>query len=121
MRLVTPPKYFKYPECQAGDVLVNEGKYLETKEGKYGPQHYFEEESGEKICLNSAGQLNFLIGDNLWKGRKCKIVYKGKVELTKGPMSGKEAHNFDLFLDDSAPKVENVEPTSSTTDLSSLE
>ena len=123
MQLVTPPKYFKYAELNKGDVLIEEGKYLQTKEGKFGPQHYFEEKDGSKVCLNSAGQLNYLIDDNLYAGRACKIVYAGKVLLEKGAMAGKEAHNFDLYLGQSAPTEvkEETAPAQTNMDLNGLE
>jgi len=122
MKLVTPPKYFKYAEMNKGDTLVEQGKYLETKEGRFGPQHYFEEQDGQRICLNSAGQLNYLIDDHLYAGRECKIVYAGKVLLEKGAMAGKEAHNFDLYLDQSKPSATTIEePTQQNLDVNGLE
>jgi len=110
MQLITAPKYVKYPECKEGDVLVNNAKFVGTKQGKFGAQHYFEElESGERVCLNSSGQLNYLVEEHLIPGRVCKVVYKGKVTLTKKAMSGKEAHNFDMYLDKIIPTA--TEPT----------
>lgn len=123
MKLIQRPTYYKYPELNDGDVLIEEGIFLGTKEGKFGPQHYFEEmSSGEKKVLNSAGHLNYLIDDNLWEGRKCKVVYKGKKELEKGPMKGKMSHQFDLYTEErpmETPKAE-VAPAN-TPDTSSLE
>lgn len=99
--MISAPTYFKYAELNPGDVLIEKGTYLETKEGKYGAQHYFEETSNsERKVLNSSGQLNYLVDTYLKEGTVCKIVYKGKVLLSKGAMSGKEAHNFDLYVDD---------------------
>lgn len=100
MELVSAPKYFKYPELKKGQVLIQKGKYLESKQGKFGVQHYFEEiESSERKVLNSSGQLNYLVDSYLAEGDICKIVYEGKVVLDKGAMKGKEAHNFQLYLD----------------------
>ena len=102
MELISQPKYFKFAELNKGDVLIEEGVYLETKEGRFGPQHYFEDADGERKVLNSSGQLNYLIDSYLTEGDKCKIQYQGKIELTKGAMKGKSAHQFDLFKDKKA-------------------
>lgn len=103
MDLVTQPTYFKYKECKKGQTLIENGKFLETKEGKYGAQHYFEESNGERKVLNSAGQLNYLVESYLEKGKRCKIVFGGKEVLEKGDMAGKEANQFELYVDNQSP------------------
>jgi len=102
MELVSAPKYIKYSEQNKGDVLV-EGVYQGSQEGKYGIQHYFDDKNGQRVVLNSSGQLNYLVDSYLAEGQSCKVVYQGKVKLDKGAMKGKEAHQFDLYKD--APKV----------------
>ena len=107
MSLVAAPTYFKFKELTKGDILINEGTYQGTKEGRFGPQHFFEEvEDGERKCLNSSGQLNYLVEEHLVVGKKCKIAYAGKILLEKGAMAGKEAHQFDLYTDNTAPIIE---------------
>lgn len=106
MRLLNAaPKYYKYTELQPGFVFFERGKYLETSiDSKFGqPKHLFEDlETGERKCLNGAGQLNYCI-EQLSEGDICKIVFKGKVELTSGRMKGKEANQFDVFVEDAKP------------------
>ena len=111
MRLMTAPKYYKYLELEDGFVFFERGQYLETSiDVKYGkPKHLFKDlDSGEIKCLNGAGQLNYCI-DQLAEGDICKIVFKGKITLTSGKMAGKEANQFEVFVDDSKPttKIES--------------
>lgn len=101
--------YVKYSECSEGDVLA-EGIFRGTEAGRYGDQHLFELEDGNTTVLNSAGQLNFLIDKHLVPGMLCRVTYAGKVTIAKGPMAGKESHQFELEVDDSAaPEAEVVQ------------
>jgi hypothetical protein len=93
--------YYKYSELTDGDTLIEGGTYLGSEEGKYGIVHLFQVDS-ETHCLNSAGQLNYLIDKYVAPGARCRITYCGKEVLTKGPMSGKESHRFGLEVDDGA-------------------
>jgi hypothetical protein len=93
--------YYKYSELSDGDTLIEGGTYLGSEEGKYGVVHLFQVDS-ETHCLNSAGQLNYLIDKYVAPGTRCRIVYCGKEVLTKGPMTGKESHKFGLEVDDGA-------------------
>jgi hypothetical protein len=95
------PTYVKYADHKAGDVLVNEGKFLGTFEGNYGENHKFEAD-GKEIVLNSSGQLNYLIKTYLEIGALATVIYQGKEKLTKGPMKGKEAHRFELLVSEEA-------------------
>lgn len=99
MELVTNElKTFKYKELNKGDVLVQEGVYLESKPDKFGgTSHFFEEVNGERVCLWSAKQLNYLVDAHLREGIKCKIEYNGEIVLEKGMMKGKPCHQFKLY------------------------
>lgn len=91
-------KYFKYAECSKGDVLVPEGTYIGSEEGKFGIQHLFDVD-GETVCLNSAAQLNHCIDTKIKPGDKVIVTYDGKVVLTKGNMKGKDCHQFVVQVD----------------------
>lgn len=91
--------YFKYKECAPGQVLVKEGTYIGPEQGKYGVQHVFKI-GDEMTVLNSSGHLNWLIDNFLDLGQRCNVVYAGSTTLTKGPMMGKEAHNFELEVEE---------------------
>ena len=94
-------KFFKYAECQAGQVLVENGLYMGTEEGTYGPYHVFREKEGQLHCLNSAGQLDYLIKSFAKAGESaCKVIYSGMEEVTKGPMKGEKAHTFEFYVDE---------------------
>jgi hypothetical protein len=101
-------KYYKYSECTPGQVLVENGVYLGSEEGKFGIQHLFREEDGSKVCLNSAGHLNYLIDESAVPGMKCRVTYAEKVLLDSGSFKGKEAHNFDLDID--TDDLKNIKP-----------
>jgi hypothetical protein len=73
-------KYFKYAECEKGDVLV-EGRFLRDIMGRYGVQWEFEDVSGEIHVLNSSGQWNYKM-DFVKPGQMVKIIYDGKILLT---------------------------------------
>lgn len=94
-QMIKPPKYFKYTECNEGDVLIEDGTYEGQQEGKYGIQHKFMQD-GEPIILNSAGHLNRLLEDNVVEGDRCHIVFGGKRKLEKGDFAGKEYNHFEL-------------------------
>ena len=117
---MTAPKYFKYSELDEDFVFFERGKYLETTiNSKYGtPQHLFEDlDTNERKCLNGAGQLNYNM-DQLSEGDVCKIVFKGKITLETGKMAGKEANQFDVYVEESAKPT--IKPTE-TVDLNGLE
>lgn len=93
--------YYKYSELTDGDVLIPGGVYLGSEEGKFGAVHLFQV-GDETHCLNSAGQLNYLVDKFIAPGSACNITYRGKELLTKGPMAGKESHRFEVEVDDGA-------------------
>ena len=90
-------KYFKYRECDEGEVLVD-GTYLREVMGKYGIQYEFEDKDGDIVVLNGSGQLKYKM-DFVKEGDKVKIVYDGVTVLESGPMKGKDCHCFKLYRD----------------------
>jgi hypothetical protein len=95
-------KYFKYADCKPGDVLVD-GKFLRDFQGKYGIQWEYLDNSGEVVVLNSAGQLNYKMDAYVSPGDMVQIIYEGMITLDKGPMSGKDSHQFKLIDMGKAP------------------
>lgn len=99
-------KYFKYAECEQGQRLVVEGLYVGPEQGKYGVQHVFKQKDKEVVVLNSSGHLNWLLENYASAGTSlCNVIYDGKTVLDKGPMKGKEAHRFELEIDDTVYKT----------------
>lgn len=96
--------YHKYSEKNPGDILINNGKYLGTEEGKYGIVHLFDVD-GVTECLNSAGLLNYTLERHVVPGMRVNITYGGKEVLTKGAMAGKESHQFTVEVDDTPQEV----------------
>lgn len=94
--------YCKYAEKKPGDVLVD-GKFLRDFQGKYGIQWEYLDNSGEVVVLNSAGQLNYKMDAYVNPGDMVQIVYEGMITLDKGPMSGKDSHQFKLIDMGKAP------------------
>jgi hypothetical protein len=105
--------YYKFKDCTPGQVLVNGGRYIGPEQGKYGIQHIFLEDDGTKtVVLNSSGHLNWLLENYATSGKSlCNVIYSERVLLTKGAMAGKEAHNFELEIDDgdNTPVVKHKE------------
>lgn len=103
-------KYYRYAECQPGQLLV-EGTFLGEREGKYGKEYEFRDVSGELVVLNKAGHLDWLMKKHakpLADGVPCQIYYADRNTLTSGKFAGKEAHRFDLYLDEEGGKPTKV-------------
>jgi len=115
-------KYYKYAECEEGQVLVDGGVYRGGREGKFGIQHVFKTEE-EYIVLNSSGHLNWLLENRCNVGDFCKIVYEGKDVLESGKFSGKEAHKFSILVDDEKAdlSVRGTKPPTSVSDELSVD
>lgn len=93
--------YFKYKECEQGQKLVDDGLYIGEEQGKFGVQHIFRQKDKKTVVLNSAGHLNWLLENYTTPGKThCNVIYDKRVKLTKGAMAGKEAHTFELEVDD---------------------
>ena len=108
-------KYFKFKECEIGEVLVD-GEYHREIMGKYGIQYEFLNNDGEIHVLNGSGQLKYKM-DFIREGDKVQITYEGEIELTKGAMAGKSAHQFKILRDDDAsPKRDDENDEATDTD-----
>jgi hypothetical protein len=123
-----PTKYVKYSECNPEQILVQNAVYQGSEQGTYGIQHVFmEKKDNQRVVLNSAGLLNHLIETRLahLTAPLCRVVYKGKITLDKGAMKGKEAHQFELLVDEESLNANTVqaekEIAASTTSLDDLE
>lgn len=92
-------KFLKYKDCEFGQVLV-EGVYEKAYQGTYGVQYDFRTDDDFIQVLNSSGHLNYLLNEYASFGDYCKITYEGSKVLEKGPMKGKDAHQFSLEIDD---------------------
>ena len=89
-----PKKYYKYKECEQGQVLV-EGIYMGTTPNKFGKDNFdFKPEDGPTVSLNHAGQLAYLVENFVREGDLVQVIYDGTSTLEKGAFKGKEVHNF---------------------------
>ncbi len=100
-------KYFKYGECEVGQILV-EGRFIRDFQGRFGIQFEFEHKDGEIHVLNSAGQLNYKM-EFIKPGQVVQVIYKGMITLDKGPMKGKDSHQFEVLRDDDDEIEESVD------------
>lgn len=98
-------KYFKYAECAPGQKLIENGVYLGPEDGKFGIQHLFRGTDGVTTVLNSAGHLNWLLKAHVTAGQRVNVTYVGKDTLPGGKFEGKEAHGFELDVDDDPATV----------------
>jgi len=100
-------KYFKYAECEEGQLLV-EGKFIGTSPNKFGKENFdFRPEEGPIVSLNHAGQLAYLMDNYVREGDTVQVIYDGKGILDKGAFKGKEVHNFKVNVAESLD-VESV-------------
>jgi hypothetical protein len=92
-------KYFRYKECSPGDVLVKDGVYIGDTPNQFGrDNHDFRESDGQVVSLNAAGQLDYILQNNVKQGDSVKIVYAGTNKLTSGAYKNKDAHSFEVFV-----------------------
>jgi len=112
-------RYFKYAECEKGQILVNNGRYIRDFQGKFGIQHELMDDDGVITVLNSAGQLNWLIDTYVQVGDHIRIAYDGMSVLEAGPMKGKDAHNFKVhdMSEESEPESESLDGSDSDNDF----
>ncbi len=101
--------FHKYTQTEPGTVLVNEGVYLGTEEGKYGIEHLFKSPNGGIIVLNKAGGLCKKLEKFASIGQKVSVTFQGKKLIPSGRFAGKECYDFDVSVDDS------FTPTATTT------
>lgn len=122
-------KYYKYAECSPGQVLV-EGHFIGLEAGKFGTNLLFRDGDGEITCLNSAGQLLYVFQDPdrvergqrmnpqpVRPGQYVRVTYSGKEEIkaAHSAFHGKEAHRFEVEVDDERAKSLEDTPTKSPT------
>ena len=123
-KVETNRKYYKYAECTPGQKLVDAGIYTGPSEGKFGVQHSFAQADGTTVVLNSSGHLNWLLENHVVPGKLVNVFYADKVLLTRGTYKGKEAHNFELEVDDGAGITRHSEsavaPTSAAESLADI-
>ena len=87
----------KFKEENEAGTLIVQGEYLGTVQGTYGDLYQFEQD-GQKVVLNYAGHLKYLINEYLEEGDVCQIFYAGTEILQRGAFAGKETHKFELAL-----------------------
>jgi hypothetical protein len=78
-----------------GEILT--GTFVEGIQNQFNKDkldYKFKRESdGATVVINSTGSLSYQMR-NVIPGTLCQVLYNGKETITKGPMKGKEAHNF---------------------------
>lgn len=103
------PKYFKYTDCKAGDVLIEKAEFTGTTEGKYGAQfNFIEVDTGQHVVLNKSGQFEWRLEQgHMNVGEVFRITFQGKEKIEKGTYAGKEANKFDIekYEDSELPKA----------------
>ena len=95
-------KYVKTTALAKGEEMV-EGWYIGSHiSKKYGnQQHNFITEAGEHVVLNGAGQLDYIIENQVKPEDYVKVIFDGKVVLQKGPQAGTAVNQFKAYVDPS--------------------
>jgi hypothetical protein len=101
-RSVGQKQYFKLDSCEKGQVLVEEAKYLGSKENRMYPgtvNFEFRELSGGPDKVLSGGHLKWLLEQNAKEGDICRVTYLGKDKLPEtSKFAGRLSHQFDLQI-----------------------
>lgn len=94
--------YVKTTACKVGDVMV-EGWYIGSYTSKkYGnQQHSFITETGENVVLNGAGQLDYIIENQIKPEDYVKVLFDGKKTIEKGALAGTAVNQFKSYVDPS--------------------
>lgn len=116
-----PKKYFKYAECEEGQLLV-EGKFVGRSPNKFGKENFdIKPEEGPTVSLNHAGHLAYLIENHVNEGDLIQVIYDGREKLEKGAYKGKEVHKFIVNVAESeavaTPEAAEADDAISLSDL----
>ena len=77
------------------------GRYIDAKKDQFGGLGYKLETADGTIVVNGSGQLDALMG-KVDPGENITIVYKGTTKLKSGKFKGKDAHQFELFINEAS-------------------
>jgi hypothetical protein len=77
------------------------GSFAGLVENKFGNLSVVLKNGTREIHLPASGSLKYQL-QSVPAGSTVKIVYKGKEILKKGPMAGRAANQFDVFVADDA-------------------
>ncbi|MBP9748427.1 MAG: hypothetical protein KBD17_02285 [Candidatus Pacebacteria bacterium] len=119
MREITAAtRYIKMATAKEGETLIQKGKLIEIRPGKFGDTMIFEElSSGEEVGLGAGGQLKFLLGKGSIKlNGLYTINYKGKKSL-KG---GRTANDFQVFSHEVETPAQEDEEEDFFTDIEGI-
>lgn len=112
LKLIESPTYLKKKEIKP-DTFAFEGlSYVNSKENKASMypntagsiNHVFKNEEGKLFAISGDTVMNRLVEENLWKGRKCSFLYKGKVDDNGDAV---KYHNWKIAVDPSEEEPSN--------------
>ena len=94
--------YLKLNDIEPGTIIVNEQKFLGTKEStRFAGQfsYLFDNGDDRKIGVPGAGKLKFLM-EGIEEGDVVLIKYLGKTKIESGNYKGTNAHDFEVLVED---------------------
>ncbi len=80
--------------------LITEALYIGSTPNNFDEDkadYKFENADGSIVVLNGAGNLGYQMG-KVALNSVVTVEYKGKQEITKGKLKGKESHNFKVLV-----------------------
>ena len=83
---------------------VFEGTFIESTEGKYGPEWKFQTKDGNTVVFNGTGALNYKMAQ-VAINSDVQIIYFGKEELPSGKYAGKLCHKVEVLVDDGVDEI----------------
>ena len=123
MALLTPPKFFKLGELEAGTVLVENGfLQKEEKSERFGNrQFYFFDKADSQLKCLSGGSLAYIVDEyGLDKTTDVKITYNGMSKVENGKFAGKMSHQFKVESMEEEIETVASESVESNVDLNNL-
>lgn len=91
-------KYLKYKDFTAGQVVLEDAKYVGTEENQFGGLNFLFEKNSETIGIPQCGVLKYNhTQGKMQVGSLFKIIYEGEKTVEKGPMKGKSFHDLKIY------------------------
>jgi hypothetical protein len=90
--------YFRPNQMKAGDTVsgIYQGFFTDRYQKR---AHKIQLANGTQGVINGSAQLDKLL-EQVEVGDSVEVIYRGLKKMTSGKFPGKDAHTFDVFVDD---------------------
>lgn len=87
-------------KLEGAQTIITEALYLGSTPNQFDAaksDYKFENEDGSLVVINGAGNLNYAM-KKVSVNSIVTVEYLGKQTIKKGPLKGKESHNFNVLV-----------------------